>query len=516
MNCNYLAESRNSELINLTEISEVYQLTQIINKPTRITVTSKSLIDLIFTNQESRVVSHGVIDCGISDHCLVYVVRKIAVPTNNRHKYITTRSFKNFNSSFFIQELQSLPWGDIEFLDSPDEMWDVWKQLFTSVANKHAPLKTKRVRHKVSPWLTPDLKGMIIKRNHYKKKAVRSGDLNDWNEYRRVRNKTNNKLRDTKAAYYHKEIENNSGNVREIWKTINDLMSRKIKSDTINELKVNNLSFTEPCKIADELNKHFTEVGSTLASTLPQNNCDFKQYLLKPKTNFRLEKISLTSVLETLNSLATKKAVGLDYISSKLLKVAAPVLAESLCKIFNKSVETGTFPSEWKSAKVFPVHKKDDKSNPNNYRPISVLPAVGKVFERIIYNQLYSYLSRNKLLTKHQSGFRSLHSTVTALLDATNEWYFNIDQGNTNVVVFLDLAKAFDTVSHEILLNKLELYGISGPTLDWFKSYLSNRDQVCVVQGYTSEPRKISCGVPQGSILGPLLFLIYIKANIMT
>ena len=111
----------------------------------------------------------------------------VCLSTNNRHKYITTRSFKNFNSSFFIQELQSLPWGDIEFLYSPDEMWDVWKQLFTSVANKHArPLKTKRVRHKVSPWLTPNLKGLIIKRNHLKKKAVRSGDLNDWSEYKRV------------------------------------------------------------------------------------------------------------------------------------------------------------------------------------------------------------------------------------------------------------------------------------------------------------------------------------------
>ena len=131
---------------------------------------------------------------------------------------------------------------------------------------------------------------MIIKRNNLKKKAVRSGDLNDWNEYKRLRNKTNNKLRDTKAAYYHKEIENNSGNVREIWKTINDLMSRKIKSNTINELKVNNLSFTEPSEIADKLNKYFTEVGSTLASILPQNNCDFKQYLLKNKDKLSIRK----------------------------------------------------------------------------------------------------------------------------------------------------------------------------------------------------------------------------------
>ena len=133
-------------------------------------------------------------------------------------------------------------------------------------------------------------------------------------------------------------------------------------------------------------------------------------------------------------------------------------------------------------AKILPAI--DSKEIPR-WLPHSLLR---KVFETIIYDQMYSYLSRNKILTKHQSGFCSLHSTVTALLDATNEWYFNIDQGNTNVVVFLDLAKAFDTVSHEILLNKLELYGISGLTLDWFKSYHSKRDPVCVVQGYTSEP----------------------------
>ena len=160
---------------------------------------------------------------------------------------------------------------------------------------------------------------------------------------------------------------------------------------------------------------------------------------------------------------------------------------------------------------MLPPFKKDDKTDPNNYRPISILPVIAKVFERIICNQLYKYLVQNKLLTKLQSGFPSLHSTITAMLDATNEWYVNFDQGKTNAVAFLDLTKAFDTVSHDILISKLELLGISGVTLNWFKSYLSERKQCCVVKESTSQARYITCGVPQGSILGPLLFLIYIN-----
>ena len=252
-------------------------------------------------------------------------------------------------------------------------------------------------------------------------------------------------------------------------------------------------------------------IGNKLAANLSQSDCDYQQFMPKIESTFHLNKVTIKSVQEMLNSLLTGKATGLDNISAKLLKVASPVIAESLCVIFNKSVETGIFPTEWKKAKVFPVHKKDDKSDPNNYRPISVLPTIAKLLERLIYDQLYDYLTRNNLLTKHQSGFRSLHSTVTALLDATNEWYFIIDQGRTNAVVFIDLAKAFDCVSHEILLRKLELYGISGLTLDWFKSYLHEREQICVIGDSSSKLRTITCGVPQGSILGPLLFLIYVN-----
>ena len=179
--------------------------------------------------------------------------------------------------------------------------------------------------------------------------------------------------------------------------------------------------------------------------------------------------------------------------------------------LFNKSQMSGIFPDDWKCARVTPLFKQGESSDLHNYRPISVISVVAKVFGRIVYDQLYNLLNSEEIISKQQSGFRSLHSTVTALLEATDSWAFNIDRGYVNVVVFLDLKKAFNTVDHEILLTKMNRCGIQGKTLDWFKSYLTNHTQQCSVNGCLPDFTTLKCGVPQGTILGPLFFLIYVN-----
>ena len=193
---------------------------------------------------------------------------------------------------------------------------------------------------------------------------------------------------------------------------------------------------------------------------------------------------------------------------SELIKNRRKLVRDVAClaakgRLFQR---TGTFPDDWKLAKVTPIFKQGDRSDMNNYHPISVISAIAKVFERLVYNQLSSYLSENNILPKYQSGFRSFHSTVTALLEATDNWAFNIDRGYVNAVVFLDLKKAFDTVDHSILLSKLCLYGVKGIAYKLLSSYLENRTQKCSVNGVLSKSCTLTCGIPQGTIRGLCCF----------
>ena len=391
-------------------------------------------------------------------------------------------------------------------------MWTIWKQKFLVLADKHAPSKQKRIKNSRSPWMNCFVKQLLNERDKLKKRAIKTNDPDDWTAYKKARNKTNNQVKKVKTLFYYDHISAHSKNPKEIWKAINQIMSRNIRSNnTILSVKTNNITYTDSKEMAEIFIHHFTEVGPNLALKIGESSKPFQEYLPQVCSTFELKPIDLDALLKILSTLPTNKSTGLDNIPCKLLKEAAPYIATSLKAIFDRSIETSVFPDEFKKAKVTPLHKANDKENLDNYRPISVIPAVAKVFERLVFNQLYQYFNDNNLLTKYQSGFRPLYSTLYALLDATTEWYLNIDQRKVNSVVFVDLSKAFDTVDHDILISKLCHYGIHGATLNWFKSYLYNREQQCYINGQLSTAMKIRCGVPQGSILGPLLFLIYIN-----
>ena len=310
-----------------------------------------------------------------------------------------------------------------------------------------------------------------------------------------------------KKLYVCNNLEANKGNLHKTWNVINELTSRNSgKSTNTLEIKVDNEILSNPMDIAETINDHFTNVAQVLAQDIPVVDVNPESYLKPTDHSFSLQIPSVDIVSNVLSKIDEKKATGLDMIPSKLLKMAASIVAPSLTSIFSESILTGIYPNDRKTAKVTPLFKKGIKSDPNNYRPISVyvIPIISKVFERIVYHQLFHYLDDNKLLLGCQSGFRSLHSTLTALLEAANAWSLNIVNG-LNGLVFIDLTKAFNTIDHEIILRKMSYLGVNQAAIKWISSYLRR----CNVSGKLSSARTFSCGVPQGSILGPFLFLIF-------
>ena len=226
------------------------------------------------------------------------------------------------------------------------------------------------------------------------------------------------------------------------------------------------------------------------------------------QSTFNLQPITCGFVSKFLRQQKTNKAIGLDKISSCLLKDAEPVITPSLTKLFNLSIKNKTFPKIWKAARIVPVHKAGARDNPSNYRPISILPAISKILEKAIHNQLSSYLNDNHLLTTDQYGFRHNSSTVIATTKFTDNVLKSMDDGEITGAIFLDLAKAFDTVNHKILLSKLSSLGVDPHACEWFQSFLSALFQITVVDDVHSEPARVSIGVAHAGFY-PRTFTVY-------
>ena len=289
------------------------------------------------------------------------------------------------------------------------------------------------------------------------------------------------------------------------------IIDRRSKTTEIPYLDVGREIVSDLKQKVESLNDYFVSAGSALNGRFPANTQPIQTISEETTSIFKFTGINIKAVQNATSRLKFKCSFGVDGISSYFLKIAAPVISKGLAKIFNKSLSVGRFPEGWKISKVAPIFKAGVKSEMGNCRPISVLSTVARVFGRLVYDQLSYFMEQHKYLSQYQSGFRKFHSTITAMLKNSNDWLLNMDKGSYNGVVFFDIKKAFDAVDHDILLSKLRKYGVLGIEFEWFMSYLTDRKQSCTLSGENSSFKIDEFGIPQGSCLGPLLFLIYIN-----
>ena len=489
----------------------IFSLYQSINKPTHYTENSSSLIDIVLVSNKDNLILSGVgepfLNQEIRYHCPVYGILKFSKPkqkTFTRHIW----SYDNGNYNLLRNTAATLNWAAFH-----DDDIDVYANnintAITKIANECIPNRYVRVYPSEPPWITSFLKSQIRKRKRAYRKAKRTNSLSHWSSFKRLRNKVVSMIRDSKKLYYDKvadKLKAETLTAKDWWSTLKTVISPNSKS-SIPALESNDIIYTNDRDKANVLNNFFQSqtILDEQNAVLPEFCTNATAAML---TNIVLTPLEVESVLKTLT---IGKATGPNGISNRILRELSKELSTPFCSLFNQSLRTGNVPTSYKEANVCPTPKKGDKSLVSNYRPISLLNSEAKLLERLVFKHLFNHLRDNNLLSPLQSGFIPGDSTVNQLTFLYNTFCKALDSGKEVRAVFCDISKAFDRVWHSGLLYKLQVAGVTGEVLDWFKSYLLNRKQRVVLPGAVSDWTPICAGVPQGSILGPLLFLLYIN-----
>ena len=504
--------------IKLKDALESLDLIQIINTPTRVTKDSANLLDLIVTDNDKTITDSGLLPPFSNiDHTPVTVTLNIDI-TRPSTKFKEIWDFNRLDADRLTHTLMNVDWEQV--LDGDiDSATDKFTSVLSAAATDTIPRRTIRIRRNDKPWATSELRRNIRKRDRLFRQAQRTslrhighdGDRKLWDKWRRQRNfvtSLNRTLRDDYIQTKARTLTESKHDPFTYHKILKSLTGRKHHTD-IPTLETDSGDLvTDETKKADILNDYFASQTNldTDSLQLPHDNVNDGHI-----PGLRQIEITGQQVLKALNSLNVHKSTGPDNIPTKFLKLTALLIYEPLTILFNKSLQSGTFPNIWKKALVTPIFKKSGSpSDFRQYRPISLLSCLSKILEKLVFSSIYSHLLTNDLLSDRQSGYRTGHSTQLQLTYFTHI-YRHLDEGRDVTAIYLDISKYFDKIWHDGLLYKCKNeFFITGPLLSWLQSYLTDRTQRVRVGDCFSKTQTIKAGCPQGSVLGPLLALMYL------
>ncbi|MCH2389802.1 MAG: hypothetical protein MK234_03870 [Nitrospinales bacterium] len=496
----------------LAELITMENMDQIIDEPTHMpSDTTSTCIDLIITSNPSAIIDHGVLPSLDSrcKHQIIYSQINFHVPPPPKYKR-TIWDYKACNLNALKRDLFAINWP-IAFENlNVNQMVDKLTSTLLDLAKTHIPFKIAIISDKDAPWFNNRLRYAIQKNKRLVKLWKANGKTPaDTIRKNRSQRDLHKLITEAKSSYIEnlgKKISDPNTGAKIFWSSYKRLINNK-KNTNIPPLLENGIFLSNFKEKAFCFNKLFAGHCNTLDndSVLPPSPT--------PLTNNTLGNVTIrtSDILSIIEKLNPKKAHGVDGVSIELIKKCKNEIALPLKIIFEKCLETGSYPSLWKKANIQPVHKKDSRQIATNYRPISLLCICGKFFEKIIFDQMYTFFNDNNLITEHQSGFRPGDSTINQLTSISHEIYSAFEQYDETRAIFLDISKAFDKTWHDGLIFKLKKFGVSGNLINLLTNYLSDRYQRVVLNGQESDWEKINAGVPQGSVLGPLLFLVYIN-----
>ena len=429
------------------------------------------------------------------------------------NRIIKKRSYKSFEPTQFLEAVKQISWWKLYSCDDLDEAVKIFHGELTNILDKMAPIRVFQVRNNYASWLSPITKQWMEIRNKALDKANATNSEGDWQHYKKIRNRVNNALKLEKKQWQTKKLNEASNDSGKTWNFVKLWLGWSKGGGSPTQLCINGSMIRKPLELAEKMNFFFIEKVRNIVKNIPFSDNDVldlpKKLMFNRRCAFKFNSVHPDAVNKIISNMKTSKSCGIDSIDNYVIKLARVHLVPAITHILNLSINQSQFPTMWKTAKIIPLHKKGDQTNPKNYRPVALLSVLSKILEKAVFQQIMDYMELNNLFHPSHHGFRSGLSTTTALLEMQDFWLENFDKNRITAAVMLDLSSAFDVVRADILTKKMQVYGFDESILKWIASYLSGRHQQVYIDGYLSKPLQVDIGLPQGSILAPLLYTIY-------